>query len=336
MRSGEARIDTVPSVPLPGYPSVRVSTASAHRVQQSLRRFAPDIVHLASPFALGWRGALAAERLGLPAVAAYQTDVSAYAARYGLAMTTALAETHLVRVHRRATLTLAPSREAEEQLVRLGIDRVRRWGRGVDAVLFDPARREEHWEHRRPGEVIVGYVGRLAPEKQVHDLAALQDMPGIRLVIVGDGPARQRLQALLPDALFLGQLFGAALARAMASFDIFVHPGESETFGQTLQEAHASGVPVIATGRGGPVDLVRMGIDGWLYRPGDLDDLRMRVRDLVGDARKRRAFGRAGRAAVQARSWEVVCEQLLHHFDEARARHRHGTLTGARHGRLIG
>src|SRR5690606_22139185 len=107
----------------------------------------------------------------------------------------------------------------------------------------------------------------------------------------------------------------------MASFDIFVHPGESETFGQTLQEAHASGLPVVATGRGGPLDLVRMGVDGWLYRPGDLDDLVMRVRELAGDARKRRAFGRAGREAVEGRSWSAVCDELLGHFEEARALH---------------
>ena len=165
---------------------------------------------------------------------------------------------------------------------------------------------------------MIGYVGRLAPEKQVEDLAVLQDIPGARLVIVGDGPSRARLEALLPQALFLGHLDGDALAAALASFDLFVHPGESETFGQTLQEAHASGVPVVATGRGGPLDLVRMGVDGWLYRPGDLGDLRMRVADLAGDGRKRRAFGEAGREAVQTRSWGSVCDQLLGHFEEAR------------------
>jgi len=321
LRSGAARIDQVASVPLPGYRHVRVGTSSTARVLDKLRRFDPDVVHLASPFALGWRGAVAADRLGVPAVAAYQTDVAAYAARYGMRITTALAETQITRVHRRATLTLSPSRESDAQLARLGVDRVRRWGRGVDADRFHPAHRPPRARFAAPGEAVVGYVGRLAPEKQVEDLRALAGLAGIRLVIVGDGPSRARLETLLPDAVFLGHLSGAALAEAMASFDVFVHPGESETFGQTLQEAHASGVPVVATGRGGPLDLVRMGIDGWLYRPGDLDDLRMRVADLAGDARKRRAFGRAGREAVEARSWTAVCEQLLEHFDEARALH---------------
>ena len=319
---GHARVEAIPSLALPGYRTVRVGTSSAHRMAVSLARFAPDVVHLASPFALGWRGALAAERIGVPAVAAYQTDVAAYAARYGVSLTTALAEAHIARLHRRATLTLVPSSESEEQLARLGVDRVRRWGRGVDAERFHPDRRIGSWEHRAGAQTVVGYVGRLAPEKQVEDLRVLADLPGVRLVIVGDGPSRGRLESLLPEAVFLGHLSGPELADAMASFDVFVHPGESETFGQTLQEAHASGVPVVATGRGGPLDLVRQGVDGWLYRPGDLQDLRDRVEDLAGDVRKRQAFGRAGRDAVQGRSWSAVCDQLLGHFVEAQDLHR--------------
>ncbi|MGW8484072.1 GDSL-type esterase/lipase family protein [Microbacterium sp. NPDC055903] len=312
------RVEPVPSLALPGYRNVRVGAATAHRVAASLRAFRPDVVHLASPFALGWRGALAAERLGVPAVAAYQTDVAAYTERYRVPATTAFAQSHLVRLHRKAALTLAPSSESEQQLAALGIDRVRRWGRGVDAERFHPDKRDDVAWRRHPDEVLVGYVGRLAAEKQVEDLRVLRSVPGIRLVIVGDGPARPRLESLLPEAVFLGHLDGDALATAMAALDVFVHPGESETFGQTLQEAHASGVPIVATGRGGPVDLVRMGVDGWLYRPGDLEDLRMRVSDLAGDARKRRAFGEAGRAAVEGRSWRAVCDQLIGHYGEAR------------------
>ncbi|MGM7697189.1 GDSL-type esterase/lipase family protein [Microbacterium sp. A84] len=316
-----ASIEPVTSIALPGYRDVRVGTATARSISASLERFRPDVVHLASPFALGWRGVSAASHRGIPAVAAYQTDIAAYTERYRLAATTAFAQNHIVRLHRRATLTLAPSGESEQQLAALGVDRLRRWGRGVDAERFHPSRRDEQWQRDDSGKVIVGYVGRLAAEKQVEDLRAVQQLPGVRVVIIGDGPSRSRLQAMLPGAVFLGHLDGDALARAMASIDIFVHPGESETFGQTLQEAHASGVPVIATGRGGPLDLVRMGIDGWLYRPGDLDDFRMRVADLAGDARKRRAFGRAGRTAVEGRSWETICDQLLGHFEEARELH---------------
>jgi len=328
-----ARVETIPSLPLPGYRHVRVGTSGAHRVAASLERFQPDVVHLSSPFVLGWQGVLAAERLKLASVAAYQTDVAAYTQRYGIPATTGIAEMHIARLHRRATMTLAPSADSAQQLTELGVDRVRRWGRGVDAERFQPSRRDPALRAEWDAEVVIGYVGRLAPEKQVEDLAVLDDIPGTRLVIVGDGPSRAKLESVLPHAVFLGHLDGAALAAAMASFDLFVHPGESETFGQTLQEAHASGVPVVATGRGGPLDLVRMGIDGWLYRPGDLGDLRMRVADLAGDTRKRRAFGEAGREAVQGRSWERICDQLLDHFDEARMLQR--ADSGARARRIV-
>ncbi|TFB17807.1 glycosyltransferase [Microbacterium sp. 3H14] len=325
-----APIEAIPSLGLPGYPDVRVGTSGAQRIASSLRGFAPDVVHLASPFALGWRGVLAAERLDVASVAAYQTDVAAYTERYRMAATTGIAQTHIARLHRRATMTLVPSADAAQQLAALGVDRVRRWGRGVDAERFQPTRRDPALRATWGADVVIGYVGRLAPEKQVEDLVVLRDIPGARLVIVGDGPSRAQLETVLPDALFLGHLAGDALAAAIASFDVFVHPGESETFGQTLQEAHASGVPVIATGRGGPLDLVRMGIDGWLYRPGDLDDLRARVADLAGDTRKRRAFGEAGRDAVQSRSWTGVCDRLLEYFDEAQALHHADSRARAR------
>lgn len=307
------------SVPLPSYPQVRVVFARSARLAAILRAFRPDVVHLASPFVLGWQGLVAADQLRIPIVAVYQTDVVAYAEKYGMPRATALVRSHVTRLHRRATLTLAPSSASARQLHDLGVDRVRRWGRGVDTALFHPGRRSDTWRAEVAGRTrIVGYVGRLAPEKQVEDLRAVVDLPGTTLVIVGDGPSRPLLEQALPGAVFTGHLRGVALARALASFDVFVHPGESETFGQTLQEALASGVPVVATGIGGPVDLVRSSVDGWLYRPGDLADLRARVKDLVGDDAKRAAFAEAAAEAVRSRSWDAVCRELLTHYDEAR------------------
>ncbi len=310
----------VPSVALPGYAEVRVAAGGAGRVERLLAGFAPDVVHLASPFALGWRGAVAADRLGVASVGVYQTDVAAFSRHYAVGATAAAAEAHIARLHRRTTLTLVPSSASHEQLRALGVDRLRRWGRGVDTAAFGPRHRSDEWRRwiAPGGQSVVGYVGRLAAEKQVGDLRVLTSLPDVRLVIIGDGPERAALEAALPGAVFLGRLDGLELSTAIASLDVLVHPGESETFGQTLQEAHASGVPVVATGRGGPLDLVRSSIDGWLYRPGDLGDLRDRVVDLVGDVRKRRAFGEAGRRAVVERGWDRVCARLLDHMDEAR------------------
>lgn len=328
----------VTSVPLPSYPDVRVAVAPVATLRRMLVKFGPDVVHLASPAVLGWQGLVAADGLKLPTVAVYQTDVISYAERYGVPGAAPLASAHTARLHKRATLTLAPSTHADRQLAELGVDRIHRWGRGVDAARFTPARRDETWRAQvlataQPDLVtlatspdatagaapdkIVGYVGRLAPEKQVDDLKALSDLPGVRLVIVGDGPERARLERTLPDATFTGFLGGDALAKAIASFDVFVHPGESETFCQTVQEALASGVPVVATGRGGPVDLVRSSVDGWLYKPGDLADLRARVADLIGDDAKRESFGLAARDSVRSRTWAALTAQLVDYYEEA-------------------
>ncbi|MDZ8171294.1 glycosyltransferase [Microbacterium xanthum] len=314
-----ARTALMRSVPLPSYPDVRVVFARAATLAGLLREFAPDVVHLASPFVLGWQGIAAADALKIPTVAVYQTDVVAYARKYGVPQATSLVAAHIGRLHRRATLNLAPSTSSRTQLEDLGVDRIRIWGRGVDTTMFRPDRRSDAWRDLvASGQTIVGYVGRLAPEKQVEDLRVLHDLPGVRVVIVGDGPSRPALERAMPEAVFTGHLSGAALGQALASFDVFVHPGESETFGQTIQEALASGVPVVATGTGGPVDLVRSSIDGWLYRPGDLEDLRSRVADLTGDAAKREAFAAAARESVRERSWEAMVTTLESHYAEAR------------------
>ncbi|WP_404430966.1 GDSL-type esterase/lipase family protein [Microbacterium lacus] len=323
VEGSRARTEHVRSVPLPAYPQVRVSVVGTPHIANLLADFSPDVVHLASPLVLGWHGQAAAKLLGVPSVAVYQTDVIAYAAKYGVPGGAPLVAAHIRRLHRRSTLTLAPSTSAAEQLKQIGVDRVRLWGRGVDIERFTPERRDEEWRGRiASGEILVGYVGRLAAEKQVEDLRVLSDLPGVRLVIIGEGPARGRLEQELPSAIFTGFLGGTELARALASLDVFVHPGESETFCQGIQEAHASGLPVVATGRGGPVDLVRNSVNGWLYEPGDLGGLRSAVADLVGDQHKARAFGVAARRGVEGRSWSVLGDQLMEHYRDAIALHQ--------------
>ncbi|MEA3549147.1 glycosyltransferase family 1 protein [Pseudarthrobacter sp. C1] len=314
-----AEIHRLPAVPLAGYTNVRVAMGGVYRVKRILADYAPDVVHLASPFVLGWRAVQAAHQLGIPTVAIYQTEVPSYAGRYGVPFLENWAWNRVENIHLLASRTLVPSTFALNQLRGRGIPRVRMWRRGVDTARFSPEKRDDGWRAgvAPGGRRIIGYVGRLAMEKQVEDLAALAGVPNTRLVIVGDGPQRAALEEALPDAVFTGFLGGEELARAVASFDLFVHPGEFETFCQTIQEAMASGVPVVATGRGGPLDLVENSRTGWLYEPGDLSAMRSQVLDLMGDDAKRRAFAAAAHASVQDRTWPALCAQLVRHYEDA-------------------
>ncbi len=157
-------------------------------------------------------------------------------------------------MHGAADLTLAPSSAALRDLEAHGVPRVARWPRGVDTDRFRPDRRDEalRRELAPNGELIVGYVGRLAPEKRVELLSGVCGLDGVRVVVVGDGPSRPGLEQALPGAVFLGRRTGDALARVFASLDVFAHTGPFETFCQTVQEAMASGVPVVAPAAGGP------------------------------------------------------------------------------------
>ncbi|MBG6183874.1 phosphatidylinositol alpha 1,6-mannosyltransferase [Arthrobacter sp. CAN_A214] len=317
------RVVRLTSVPLAGYSSVRVAVGGVSRVRKILADFVPDIIHLASPFELGWRAMRAAATLGIPVVAVYQTDIPGYAARYGVPLLENWAWQRVRNIHCSAARTLAPSTSAVRQLQAHGVPGVHLWRRGVDTARFHPRRRSSSFRAgvAPAGGKLIGYVGRLAAEKQVEDLRVLADIANARLVIIGDGPLRPALESALPGAHFTGFLGGEELATAVASLDLFVHPGELETFGQTIQEAMASGVPVVATGRGGPLDLVDPSRTGWLYDPGNLAQLRSRVVDLIGDDAKRSAFSEAAFARVQGRTWPVLCELLLQHYDETISEH---------------
>ncbi|MFI6089997.1 glycosyltransferase family 4 protein [Streptomyces sp. NPDC051218] len=309
----------VPSLPLPGYPQVRVALPS-RRLSAALSAHRAQLVHLASPFVLGARGMAAAARLGVPAVAVYQTDLGGYARTY-MGMGEATAWRRIRAVHAAADRTLAPSSAALRDLVTHGVPRVRLWPRGVDTDRFGPALRDEavRRELAPNGELIVGYVGRLAPEKQVELLAGVSALEGVRLVIVGDGPSEGSVRAALPGAVMLGRRTGSELARIFASLDLFVHTGPYETFCQTVQEAMASGVPVIAPAAGGPLDLVVPGRTGVLVPPRDALAVRDAVWALAADPGLRAAYGRAGRAAVEGRTWGAVGEQLVGHYAEVLA-----------------
>jgi phosphatidylinositol alpha 1,6-mannosyltransferase len=308
-------VERVRSLPTPGYKRFRLGLPSP-RIAAALREHRTDLVHLASPFVLGARGMTVSRGLDLPIVAVYQTDVPSYARAYHLGLGEAAAWRWLRRIHNSAARTLAPSTATATDLHAHGIQRVWLWRRGVDAVRFDPAHRSAALRRALApnGELLVGYVGRLAVEKRVDLLAQVCALPGVRVVVVGDGPARGALKRALPNAVFLGVRGGAQLARIYASLDVFAHTGPYETFGQTVQEALASGVPVVAPAAGGPLDLVDSGRTGYLVRPNDGDSLASAVAALAADPARRAAFGAAARESVAGRTWAAVGDELIEHY----------------------
>ncbi|NIL74395.1 GDP-mannose-dependent alpha-mannosyltransferase [Rhodococcus sp. B10] len=325
---GRVPVNRVPAVMVPKVSSLPVGVPGPG-LTATIRAFEPDVVHLASPFLLGAGGLAAANRIGVPAVAVYQTDVAGFAESYGLGLTSKAAWRWTRRVHRGAARTLAPSSSAVEALEHHGVPRVHRWARGVDAVRFAPSARRETLRRRwsPDGKMIVGFVGRLAPEKHVERLASIAD--DVQLVVVGDGPERHALEKLMPSAIFLGQLGGDELAQAYASFDVFVHPGEHETFCQAVQEALASGIPVIGPDAGGPRDLITHCRNGYLLPVDRFAELLPSAVAALRSPVTRARFGEAARKSVLHRTWPAICDELLGHYDDVLGWERRRTLRTA-------
>ena len=309
------RVHRVPSKMFPKVTSLPLGVPRP-RMVGVLRGFEPDVVHLASPALLGWGGVHAARYLGIPTVAVFQTDVAGFAESYGIGMLSRASWAWTRRLHSKADRTLAPSTSAMENLAAHRIPRVHKWGRGVDITGFAPSARDEqlhrHWSP--DGRPVVGFVGRLAPEKHVERLAGLAGRDDVQVVVVGDGVDRAKLQTLMPSAVFTGALYGADLATAYASMDVFVHPGEHETFCQAVQEAMASGLPVIAPDAGGPRDLVTPMHTGMLLPVNGFESSLAQAVDHLLSERPR--YSVAARRSVLGRTWPAVCDQLLEHYLE--------------------
>lgn len=309
------RVHRVPSRMFPKITSLPLGVPRP-RMVSVLRGFDPDVVHLASPALLGWGGMLAARHLGVPTVAVFQTDVAGFAESYGMGFASRAAWAWTRMVHTRADRTLAPSAAAMENLTAHRIPRVHKWARGVDITGFAPSARDEAlrslWSPQ--GKPIVGFVGRLAPEKHVERLAALSERDDLQVVVVGDGVDRAKLETTLPSAVFTGALYGGELAAAYASMDVFVHPGEHETFCQAVQEAMASGLPAIAPNAGGPRDLVTPYRTGLLLSVDEFEaKLPAAVDHLIAE---RQRYSVAARRSVLTRTWPAICDELLGHYDE--------------------
>ena len=307
----------------PLYPEQKVVSPFA-RVGKHLDRFQPDIVHLVNPTSLGVAGLRHAGKAGVPAIASYHTDLPGYVERWGFPFLRPVAWSYLRWIHNRAEINLCPSPSTRNTLVAHGFRNVRVWGKGVDSNRFHPCYRSSKTRRLltagHPDKLLMLYVGRLSTEKQLETLRPVVDaLPDTRLVFVGDGPARLKLERQFAGTptVFTGYLKGVQLSRAFASSDVFVFPSTSETFGNVIVEAQASGVPVVAARAGGPVDIIREGETGLFFEPGRHDSLIETVRLLADEPEYAARLAAAGRRHAEIRSWEAVMDDLLNRYAEA-------------------
>ena len=311
-------VKSVPVIPTQNFlPTGMPMGLPQKRVQHLIDGFTPDVIHLASPFALGSYANKVAKRLNIPTVSIYQTDLGGFAKQYGFGIAQNSLQKILYKIHSQTDRTLAPSTSACLDLHMAGVPEVYLWRRGVNTELFNPSKRSaalrDLWKNGDSNKIIVGFVGRLAQEKRVVDLKALESNPNVQLVIVGDGPHRRKLEQQLPSALFVGFKSGEELAHIYASFDLFIHPGPNETFCQAVQEALASGVPAIVPRTGGPADLVAHGRTGYVIDINDGEELNRTVNHYHARS-DRKQMRIATRDSVSMRTWGRINNELADHY----------------------
>jgi glycosyltransferase involved in cell wall biosynthesis/predicted metal-dependent phosphoesterase TrpH len=320
-RAGVLTLDPQLDFPLPGYEALPLRFPSPAAVLSLVEREAPDVIHVATPGPVGACGLGAAKLLGIPAVGSWHTELAPYALHITRDLLVAEAlERYVDAFYRQCDSVLAPTRAIGAALTQRNLaDRVGIWGRGVDTRLFSPSRRSDELRRRLlgDGDHLLLSVGRVSHEKRLDVLLEAfrrltRDFPGIRLAVVGDGPSRSELEAAAPaGAVFLGELHGGELATVYASADIFCFASTTDTFGQVLLEAAASGLASVAADAGGAPELVRNGATGLLVTPSDAEALAAAIAGLVADAPLRQQLGAGAREAALAWTWERSFDQLL-------------------------
>ncbi len=323
----DRRLAAVAEVDVPFYPGLRIGVPSLPAAVETLAEGEFDAIHVCSPGPVGVAGALVARAQGVPLIGSYHTELTAYAGlRSGevrLADAMAMAVTAFYGA---CDVVLSPSPASDEALREIGVgaERVARWDRGVDTARFDPALRGQL---ELPGELNVLYVGRITREKGAEELAeAFLDAhsrdPRLHLVLAGGGPEQERVRERVgKHATFLGWLQGSELARAYASADIFLFPSATDTFGQVILEAQASGLAVVAVAAGGPMSLVEDRVSGLLSEPR-ADALAECVLELAGSPLLRRRLAAVALSSVRGRTWEAAMGRLAEGYRRVTAEPR--------------
>ncbi|MFW5692061.1 MAG: glycosyltransferase family 4 protein [Chloroflexota bacterium] len=310
----------------PLYRELKISPPT-HTTYDRLKAFDPDIAHFIHPVLIGGMGVLMAKRLGIPNLTSFHLDFSQMSKHFTLGPLKLGFLSSMINQFTRTTFnmadyTLAPSRLIQQQLLQMGVRRVGLWKRGVDAERFNPHHRDEAMRYQisdgHPEDVLLLYVGRLSNEKQIDKLKPiLEQVPGTRLAIVGDGPARSQLEshfAGLP-VKFMGRMTGLPLSQAYASADIFVFASALETFGLVVTEAMAAGLPVVSSRVGGIPDVVEEGVTGYTFNVGDVDMLVHGVRQIARDRETIIRMGQAARAYAATQTWPAMMDEVIEHYD---------------------
>jgi len=305
-------------IPIPRYPDLKMGAPSKAALARlwALRR--PDLVYIATEGPLGWSALQAARRLKLPVCSDFRTNFHAYSRHYGVGWLHRPIMAYLRKFHNHTAFTMVPTEQLRQELTRVGFERLVVAPRGVDTALFDPVRRSDALRHSWGADAqtpVALYVGRLAPEKNLGLLVAAyramrELQPGLRLVLVGDGPARQALAEVMPEAVFAGTRCGEVLAQHYASADLFVFPSMTETFGNVTVEALASGLPVLAYDHAAAAGLVRSGHNGMLARLADAGDFVRLGLQLVADLEQARRMGRQARLTACSFGWDRAVDQI--------------------------
>jgi glycosyltransferase involved in cell wall biosynthesis len=309
----------VRSIPFPGRGDYRLALGLPAETRRNLDAFAPDIVHVSAPDILGRRAQACARERGIPLVASLHTRFETYFQFYGLGFIRGIIERYLQRFYRRCDLVLAPNRPLARMLEADGVDpaHLAIWSRGVDRAKFDPARRSLAWRRAHgigDRELAVLFFGRLVREKGIADFAAAvtrADLPNVRPLVVGDGPARGEFARLLPGAVFVGHLTGEALGEAVASADVLLNPSATEAFGNVNLEAMAAGLAVISADAPSSRELIDDGRTGLLVPPGDVAGYATALAKLASERGLCDKLGSDARAESARYDWDAALDKVV-------------------------
>ncbi len=321
-----AEVHRSPSVPLFLYPDVQWAFPRLRDVIDDAARFRPDVVHVATEFALGLAGLKAARQLRLPLVASAHTDYDKYAARYGVDWALRVGWHYLRWFYGQAHRVLCPSRIYEEHLHSRGVTHTGVWSRGVDPAHFHPRFRSEVYRQALglgPNDLLVTYIGRIAKEKNLVQLLAAwealsSERGSAQLALVGRGPLEEEIRRReIPGVHILGLMHDRDLSEAYASADIFVFPSATETFGNSLLEAMGSGLPSLAASAGGVLEFAQHGRNAWLVSPNSAAALTLGLRRLMQDVGLRAGLAEGALQTARERGWDQVYDRLLMDYQDA-------------------